>query len=279
MCPPRIELTSDSPGQSKKRLYSPARERAASKDKEEKLAKIKKKEKRREIKSLWLPKKKTSLPMMQATMVQPAVPEQTKEQGGRGRLTFTLHYHYQYASKSSVLLVKLVSAQDLPLKDDEEFLDVFVKTQLVPSRKRVYISKVHRETSNPVFNESYEFDIEYQELQQQRLLFQILDYDCMSRYKPVDLEKNECLQRRPRCWQKSFSKTTPFYNGIFLVSAVKFLGGNHRFSRRQGKATKLFPVPCRGDEYGDCLRHSFCGAVRSVWMLNLVSPHLEETAR
>ena len=76
--PPRIILTSDSPGQSKKRLYSPARERAASKDREEKLARIKKKEKRREIKSLWLPKKKTSLPMMQATMVQPAVPEQNK---------------------------------------------------------------------------------------------------------------------------------------------------------------------------------------------------------
>jgi len=76
--PPRIILTSDSPGQSKKRLYSPARERAASKDREEKLARIKRKEKRRDIKSLWLPKKKTSLPMMQATMVQPAVPEQTK---------------------------------------------------------------------------------------------------------------------------------------------------------------------------------------------------------
>lgn len=85
----------------------------------------------------------------------------------------------------SVLLVKLISAQDLPPKDDEEFLDVFVKTQLVPSRKRVYISKVHRESSNPLFNEAYEFDIEYQELQQQKLLFQILDYDCMSRYKPV----------------------------------------------------------------------------------------------
>lgn len=87
--------------------------------------------------------------------------------------------------RRSVLLVKLISAQDLPPKDDEELLDVFVKTQLVPSRKRVFISKVHRESSNPVFNESYEFDIEYQELQQQKLLFQILDYDCMSRYKPV----------------------------------------------------------------------------------------------
>lgn len=185
LCPPSIILTSSSPGQSKKRLYSPARERAASKESEERLAKTKKKEKRREVKSLWLPKKKESLPMMTATMVQPTVAEKSKEQGGRGRLTFTLHYHYQYASKTSLLLVKLDSAQDLPSKDDDQLPDVFVKTQLIPSRKRVYISKVHRETANPVFKEAYEFDIEYQELQQQRLLFQILDYDCMSRYKPI----------------------------------------------------------------------------------------------
>lgn len=85
----------------------------------------------------------------------------------------------------SVLLVKLDSAQNLPTKDEELLPAVYVKTQLVPSRKRVYISKVHRDTVNPVFNESYEFDIEYQELQQQTLVFQILDYDCMSRYKSI----------------------------------------------------------------------------------------------
>lgn len=78
LCPPSIVLTSSSPGQSKKRLYSPTRERAASKESEEKLAKIRKKEKRKEVKSLWLPKKKESLPMMTATMVQPTVAEQSK---------------------------------------------------------------------------------------------------------------------------------------------------------------------------------------------------------
>ena len=75
---PSIILTSSSPGQSKKRLYSPTRESAASKENEEKLAKIRKKEKRREVKSLWLPKKKDSLPMMTATMVQPKMAEQSK---------------------------------------------------------------------------------------------------------------------------------------------------------------------------------------------------------
>ena len=78
LCPPRIILTSSSPGQSKKRLYSPTRERTPSKENEEKLAKIRKKEKRREVKSLWLPKKKDSLPMMTATMVQPKMAEQSK---------------------------------------------------------------------------------------------------------------------------------------------------------------------------------------------------------
>ena len=96
-----------------------------------------------------------------------------------------LNYFLMFIFVRSVLLVKLDSAQDLPAKDDDLLPDVFVKTQLIPSRKRVYISKVHRETANPVFNEAYEFDIEYPELQQQRLLFQILDYDCMSRYKPI----------------------------------------------------------------------------------------------
>ena len=92
---------------------------------------------------------------------------------------------FHLCSCRSVLLVKLASAQQLPPKDNDDSPDVFVKTQLVPSCKRVYISKVHRGTSNPVFDETYEFDIEYQELQQQRLLFEILDYDCMSRYKPI----------------------------------------------------------------------------------------------
>lgn len=181
LCPPSIIVTSSSPSQSKKTLYSPAQRRATSKENEEKVAKRKKKER-----SVWHPPKKTEgVPIITATLVQPTVVERSKEQGGRGRLTFTLHYHYRYASRRSVLLVKLDSAQDLPAKDDDLLPDVFVKTQLIPSRKRVYISKVHRETANPVFNEAYEFDIEYPELQQQRLLFQILDYDCMSRYKPI----------------------------------------------------------------------------------------------
>lgn len=67
-------------------LNSLSRERANSKDNEERVAKSRKKEKRKEVKSLWLPKKKDSLPMMTATMVQPIVAEQSKV--GLGKKTW-----------------------------------------------------------------------------------------------------------------------------------------------------------------------------------------------
>ena len=74
LCPPSIILTSSSPSQSKKKLYSPVGGRATSKETEEKVAKRKKEER-----SVWHPPKKTEgLPIIKATMVQPTVVERSK---------------------------------------------------------------------------------------------------------------------------------------------------------------------------------------------------------
>ena len=66
LCPPRIILTSSSPSPSKKNLYSPGRARS------------KEKKARTNLRSLWLPEKKHSLPTMTAMMVQPTVAERSK---------------------------------------------------------------------------------------------------------------------------------------------------------------------------------------------------------
>ncbi|EDO44754.1 predicted protein, partial [Nematostella vectensis] len=81
------------------------------------------------------------------------------------------------------MVVKLLNAQELPPKDDTGPLDVFVKTQLIPRRKQLFISKVIRQTLQPFFNETYEFDISYDELQSQKLLFQVMEFDCLSRHR------------------------------------------------------------------------------------------------
>jgi Ca2+-dependent lipid-binding protein len=80
--------------------------------------------------------------------------------------------------------VKLLNASDLPSNDSEP-LDVFVKTQMIPSRKQLFISKVVRQTLHPLFTEAYEFEITYQELQTQKLLFQIMEFDCLSRHEMI----------------------------------------------------------------------------------------------
>ena len=83
-----------------------------------------------------------------------------------------------------MLVVKLMSAQDLQPKDSDA-VDAFVKTELIPSKKQVYISKVQRNTLNPIFDERYEFDMSYEELQGQKVHFQLMDFDCFSRHKAV----------------------------------------------------------------------------------------------
>ena len=80
--------------------------------------------------------------------------------------------------------MKLVKAENLQSKDGEA-MDVFIKTLLLPSRKQVFTSRVHRQSVNPEFNESYEFDIPYQDLQAQKLVFQVKVFDCFSSHQTI----------------------------------------------------------------------------------------------
>lgn len=84
----------------------------------------------------------------------------------------------------SAFVVTLLNASDLPPRDMEP-IDVFIKTQLIPSKKQLFISKVFRQTLHPYFNEKYELEITYQELQTQKLLFQVMEFDCLSRHEMI----------------------------------------------------------------------------------------------
>jgi len=81
-------------------------------------------------------------------------------------------------------VVKILNASDIPPHDTEP-LDVFIKTQLIPSKKQLFISKVIRQSLHPYFNETYDFDITYHELQTQKLLFQVMEFDCLSRHEMI----------------------------------------------------------------------------------------------
>ena len=94
LSPPSIVLTSSSPEQGTKRLYAPVA--GVSKDNDERLAKMRKKEKRKETKSLWLPKRNTSLPTIKATLVQPTAVEHSKVCSGTTTMAILFQMFFSF---------------------------------------------------------------------------------------------------------------------------------------------------------------------------------------
>ena len=65
----------------------------------------------------------------------------------------------EYDFTSGILTVHIVKCEDLPAMDIGGTSDPYVKLYLLPERKRKYETKVHRKTLNPVFNESFKFEV------------------------------------------------------------------------------------------------------------------------
>ena len=95
-----------------------------------------------------------------------------------GSLSFTL----SYITDSEALIVTVLRADNLPPKDFSGTSDPYVKTYLLPDRKRKFQTKVHRKTLNPEFNETFAFSIGLKSLETRTLQFSIYDFDRFSRH-------------------------------------------------------------------------------------------------
>ncbi|KAL4658291.1 synaptotagmin-3 isoform X1 [Arapaima gigas] len=98
--------------------------------------------------------------------------------GSCGKISFLL----RYAFNTEQLVVKILKALDLPAKDANGFSDPYVKIYLLPDRKKKFQTKVHRKTLNPVFNETFQFNVPLAELHSRKLHFSIYDFDRFSRH-------------------------------------------------------------------------------------------------
>ncbi len=64
-----------------------------------------------------------------------------------------------YDFAASVLVVEIIKAENLAAMDLGGTSDPYVKVYLMPDRKRKQETRVHRKTLNPVFNESFKFEV------------------------------------------------------------------------------------------------------------------------
>ncbi|CAI5786272.1 synaptotagminsynaptotagmin-10 [Podarcis lilfordi] len=98
-----------------------------------------------------------------------------------GKLNFTLKYDYE----NEMLLVTIVKALELPAKDFTGTSDPYVKIYLLPDRKKKFQTRVHRKTLNPVFNETFQFPVAYDQLCNRKLHFSVYDFDRFSRHDMI----------------------------------------------------------------------------------------------
>eukprot|EP00794_Sanderia_malayensis_P003685 gene3685-4202_t len=91
----------------------------------------------------------------------------------RGMLNFSL----QYKQDRALLVVCVVKAEELPTRKDGECVDPFVDIQLLPFYKRRNHSEVHQKTLNPVFNQTFEFEVPPYEIRSQQIQFTVLDFN------------------------------------------------------------------------------------------------------
>ncbi|XP_064198364.1 synaptotagmin-10 isoform X2 [Anguilla rostrata] len=90
-----------------------------------------------------------------------------------GKLSFSLRYDHE----EGALLVEILKALELPAKDFTGTSDPYVKIYLLPERKKKFQTRVHRKTLNPVFNETFQFPVEYDQLSNRKLHFSVYDFD------------------------------------------------------------------------------------------------------
>lgn len=104
--------------------------------------------------------------------------EKEEEEKKLGKLQFSLDYDFQQNN----LAVGVIQAADLPGMDMGGTSDPYVKVYLLPDKKKKYETKVHRKTLNPIFNETFNFKVNYNEIGEKTLVFAIYDFDRFSRH-------------------------------------------------------------------------------------------------
>ncbi|XP_022248749.1 synaptotagmin-10-like, partial [Limulus polyphemus] len=93
-----------------------------------------------------------------------------------------IHFTLKYDEDIEGLIVRILQARDLPVKDLTGSSDPYIKVYLQPDRKKKFQTRVHRKNVNPVFNETFVFGISYEQLKTHTLQFSVYDFDRFSKH-------------------------------------------------------------------------------------------------
>ncbi|XP_039584351.1 synaptotagmin-8 isoform X3 [Passer montanus] len=116
-----------------------------------------------------------SLPQVQPEMEDL---EREVEQKRRGKLQYSLEYNFRVQE----LKVGVKRAVELKAMDSGGTSDPYVIVYLTSDRKKRYETKVYRKTLNPIFNESFTFQVPQAEVSESTLVMQVYDFNRFSKH-------------------------------------------------------------------------------------------------
>ncbi|XP_036400132.1 synaptotagmin-1-like [Megalops cyprinoides] len=101
------------------------------------------------------------------------------EQENLGEICFSL----RYVPTASKLTVVILEAKNLKKMDYGGLSDPYVKVQLILDKKKWKKKRttVKKKTLNPYFNESFNFEVSFDQIQRVQLVISVWDYDKVSR--------------------------------------------------------------------------------------------------
>uniref|UniRef100_A0A8C3P4Z5 Synaptotagmin 8 n=1 Tax=Cyanoderma ruficeps TaxID=181631 RepID=A0A8C3P4Z5_9PASS len=108
-------------------------------------------------------------------LVQPEMEdlEREVEQKQRGKLQYSLEYNFRIQEVGMLVAMAM---------DSGGTSDPYVIVYLTSDRRKRYETKVYRKTLNPIFNESFTFQVPQAEVSQSTLVMQIYDFNRFSKH-------------------------------------------------------------------------------------------------
>ncbi|NXE52409.1 SYT1 protein, partial [Casuarius casuarius] len=115
-----------------------------------------------------------------ASLVQPEMEdlECSPEDKNRGKLQYSLEYNL----RAQQMKVGVKQAADLKAMDSGGTSDPYVIVYLTSDMKKKYETKVYRKTLNPVFNESFTFQVPHAEVPESTLVMQVYDFNRFAKH-------------------------------------------------------------------------------------------------